>query len=105
MCIHSIVLGMYGYIMCWYKQGQVLTQHFIFSACVVCGYTCTAAFRSFTRHTCVPLSVTCFPYQAEEKKLQDAEKSLEESASLFDEFLKENDKNSVEAIKMCVLWY
>ena len=38
--------------------------------------------------------------QAEEKKLEAAEKYLEQSASMFDEFLKENDKNSVEAIKM-----
>ena len=38
--------------------------------------------------------------QAEEKKLEAAEKYLEESATMFDEFLKENDKNAVEAIKM-----
>ena len=38
--------------------------------------------------------------QAEEKKLELAEQYLEEDAAMFDEFLKENDKNSVEAIKM-----
>lgn len=38
--------------------------------------------------------------QSEEKKLESAEKYLEQSAIMFDEFLKENDKNSVEAIKM-----
>jgi predicted nucleic acid-binding Zn-ribbon protein len=32
--------------------------------------------------------------------LEAAEKYLEQSATMFDEFLKENDKNSVEAIKM-----
>lgn len=37
---------------------------------------------------------------AEEKKLELAEQYLEEDAAMFDEFLKENDKNSVEAIKM-----
>ena len=37
---------------------------------------------------------------AEEKKLEMAEQFLEEDAAMFDEFLKENDKNSVEAIKM-----
>lgn len=36
----------------------------------------------------------------EEKKLAKAEKLLEEDAALFDTFLKENDKNSVEAIRM-----
>ncbi|KAL7747265.1 hypothetical protein RI367_007318 [Sorochytrium milnesiophthora] len=36
---------------------------------------------------------------AEEQKLLDDEKSLEEDAAKFDAFLKENDKNSVEAIK------
>ena len=41
-----------------------------------------------------------FHIQAEEKKLQAAEKYLEESATMFDEFLKENNKNAVEAIKM-----
>ena len=35
----------------------------------------------------------------EEKKLEKAEQYLEEDASMFDEFLKENDRNSVEAIK------
>ncbi|KAJ1501072.1 Cilia- and flagella-associated protein 100 [Coelomomyces lativittatus] len=37
--------------------------------------------------------------QAEEQKLLDDERSLEEDAAKFDAFLKENDKNSVEAIK------
>lgn len=37
---------------------------------------------------------------AEERKLERAEKFLEEDAAMFDEFLKENDRNSVEAIKM-----
>lgn len=37
---------------------------------------------------------------AEEKKLELAEQYLEEDAAMFDEFLKENDKNSVEAIRM-----
>ena len=32
--------------------------------------------------------------------MQAAEKYLEESATMFDEFLKENNKNAVEAIKM-----
>lgn len=39
---------------------------------------------------------------AEEKKLEAAEKYLEQSATMFDDFLKENDKNAVEAIKMYV---
>ncbi|XP_066912759.1 cilia- and flagella-associated protein 100-like [Clytia hemisphaerica] len=38
--------------------------------------------------------------QAEERKLELAEKYLEEDASMFDEFLKDNDKNAVEAIKI-----
>ncbi|XP_071960569.1 cilia- and flagella-associated protein 100-like isoform X2 [Antedon mediterranea] len=38
--------------------------------------------------------------QAEERKLELAEQYLEEDAAMFDEFLKENDKNSVEAIKV-----
>ena len=38
--------------------------------------------------------------QTEDKKLEAAEKYLEESATMFDEFLKENDKNAVEAIKL-----
>ena len=38
--------------------------------------------------------------RAEEEKLAQAEQYLEEDAAMFDEFLKENDKNSVEAIKM-----
>ncbi|KAJ3227795.1 Coiled-coil domain-containing protein 38 [Clydaea vesicula] len=37
--------------------------------------------------------------QAEEQTLLDDEKALEEDAAKFDAFLKENDKNSVEAIK------
>ncbi|KAK3574140.1 hypothetical protein QTP86_003425 [Hemibagrus guttatus] len=36
----------------------------------------------------------------EEKKLSKAEKLLEDDAALFDTFLKENDKNSVEAIRI-----
>ena len=44
-----------------------------------------------------------FCSQAEEKKLELAEQYLEEDAAMFDEFLKENDKNSVEAIKVWVL--
>ena len=40
---------------------------------------------------------------AEEKKLELAEQYLEEDATMFDEFLKENDKNSVEAIKVLVI--
>jgi len=45
--------------------------------------------------------------QAEEKKLELAEQYLEEDAALFDEFLKENDRNASEAIKMYapVLYY
>ncbi|XP_057297161.1 cilia- and flagella-associated protein 100-like [Hydractinia symbiolongicarpus] len=38
--------------------------------------------------------------QAEEKKLELAEQYLEEDATMFDEFLKDNDKNAVEAIKI-----
>ncbi|KAL3853111.1 hypothetical protein ACJMK2_016688 [Sinanodonta woodiana] len=38
--------------------------------------------------------------QAEERKLELAEQYLEEDAAMFDEFLKENDKNSVEAIRI-----
>lgn len=37
---------------------------------------------------------------AEEQKLEKAEQYLEEDATMFDEFLKENDRNSVEAIKI-----
>ena len=40
--------------------------------------------------------------QAEEKKLELAEQYLEEDAAMFDEFLRENDKNSVDAIQMYV---
>ncbi|XP_013381781.1 cilia- and flagella-associated protein 100 isoform X2 [Lingula anatina] len=36
---------------------------------------------------------------AEERKLEMAEQYLEEDAAMFDEFLKENDKNSVDAIR------
>jgi hypothetical protein len=43
--------------------------------------------------------------QAEEQKLLDDERSLEEDAAKFDAFLKENDKNSVEAIKRWVPTY
>ncbi|KAL0977859.1 hypothetical protein UPYG_G00162280 [Umbra pygmaea] len=39
----------------------------------------------------------------EEKKLARAERFLENDAILFDEFLKENDKNAVEAIKVAEL--
>ena len=38
--------------------------------------------------------------QAEELKLEKAEQFLEEDANMFDAFLKETDKNSVEAIKL-----
>ncbi|KAI8612042.1 hypothetical protein BC830DRAFT_1138587 [Chytriomyces sp. MP71] len=41
--------------------------------------------------------------QTEEQKLLDDEKALEEDAAKFDAFLKENDKNSVEAIKRAEL--
>lgn len=36
----------------------------------------------------------------EEEKLSRAEKFLEDDTILFEEFLKENDKSSVEAIKV-----
>nr|XP_014344394.1 PREDICTED: coiled-coil domain-containing protein 37 [Latimeria chalumnae] len=36
----------------------------------------------------------------EEAELEKAERFLEDDAALFDEFLKENDKNSVDALKM-----
>lgn len=36
----------------------------------------------------------------EENRLQQAETFLDEDTAMFDEFLEENDKNSVEAIKM-----
>jgi hypothetical protein len=36
----------------------------------------------------------------QERKLMRAERFLEDDAIMFDEFLKENDKNSVEAIKV-----
>jgi len=35
-----------------------------------------------------------------EKKLELAERFLEEDAAMFDEFLKENDKTSGDALKM-----
>ncbi|XP_047122843.1 cilia- and flagella-associated protein 100 isoform X1 [Hydra vulgaris] len=38
--------------------------------------------------------------KTEEKKLELAERHLEEDAMMFDEFLKSNDKNAVEAVKM-----
>ena len=37
---------------------------------------------------------------AEEKRIELAEKFLEEDAALFDEFLKENGENSTKAVKM-----
>ena len=40
---------------------------------------------------------------AEEKRIEQAEKFLEEDAALFDEFLKENDSNSVQAVKLLVV--
>ena len=40
--------------------------------------------------------------QAEERKLELAEQYLEEDAAMFDEFLKENDYNSAEAMRMYV---
>ena len=49
---------------------------------------------------CNIIILILFNLQAEEKKLELAEQYLEEDAAMFDEFLKENDKNSVEAIKM-----
>jgi hypothetical protein len=36
----------------------------------------------------------------QEKKLELAERYLEEDAAMFDEFLKDNDKTSGDAIKM-----
>jgi hypothetical protein len=36
----------------------------------------------------------------EEKRIEMAEKYLEEDAALFDEFLKENGNNSTQAVKM-----
>uniref|UniRef100_A0AAZ3SP73 DUF4200 domain-containing protein n=2 Tax=Oncorhynchus tshawytscha TaxID=74940 RepID=A0AAZ3SP73_ONCTS len=40
---------------------------------------------------------------AEERKLTHAQQFLEDDAIIFDQFLKENDKNSVEAIKVAEL--
>jgi DNA repair exonuclease SbcCD ATPase subunit len=40
---------------------------------------------------------------AEEKRIELAEKFLEEDAALFDEFLKENGENSTQAVKMLVI--
>ena len=37
---------------------------------------------------------------AEEKRIELAEKYLEEDAALFDEFLKENGNKSTQAVKM-----
>ncbi len=37
---------------------------------------------------------------SEEKRIEAAEKYLEEDAALFDEFLKENGNNSTQAVKM-----
>lgn len=42
---------------------------------------------------------------AEKKRIEQAEKFLEEDAALFDEFLKENDSNSVQAVKLLVLLF
>lgn len=36
----------------------------------------------------------------EEKKLEKAERRMEKDAAIFDEFLKENHNNSVEALRM-----
>lgn len=36
----------------------------------------------------------------EEIKLEKAEKSLEKDAALFDEFLRENDRSSVQAMRL-----
>lgn len=36
----------------------------------------------------------------EEAKLEKAEEDLEKDAAMFDEFLKENDRNSAQALKM-----
>lgn len=36
----------------------------------------------------------------EEAKLERAEKTLERDAVLFDEFLRENDRSSVQALRM-----
>ena len=65
----------------------------------------------FDVHTCSVIKLSfhslifmCLTWQAEEKKLELAEQYLEEDAAMFDEFLKENDKNSVEAIKMWALF-
>lgn len=35
----------------------------------------------------------------EEAELEQAEKSLEQDATLFDEFLRENDRSSVQALR------
>ena len=42
---------------------------------------------------------------AEEKRIELAEKYLEEDAALFDEFLKENGNNSSQAVKMLVKFF
>lgn len=36
----------------------------------------------------------------EEKKLEKAERRMEKDAAMFDEFMKKNHNNSVEALKM-----
>lgn len=36
----------------------------------------------------------------EEKKLEKAERRMEKDAAMFDEFLKKNHNNSVEALRM-----
>lgn len=43
--------------------------------------------------------------KVEENRLQRAAQFLEEDAAMFDEFLKENDKSSVQAIKMYFAFY
>ena len=70
-------------------------------------FLCISDPSAFYRHFVRPIPVgrlltflKCNLVQAEEKKLETAEQFLEEDAQMFDEFLKENDKNSVEAIKM-----
>lgn len=42
---------------------------------------------------------------AEEKRIEMAEKYLEEDAALFDEFLKENGNNSTQAVKMYIVYW
>ena len=59
-------------------------------------HTCTHTHTHTQTHT---HTHTHTHSQTEEQKLEAAEKYLEESATMFDEFLKENDKSAVEAIK------